>query len=160
MFRLRDRILSGPGGTERPLTPHEMLQFAAEVDLSKLELGEYESFRDEGYARNTVLRNDHLELVVIGWKAGQASTIHDHGESYCLYLVTGGTMTEEIYEAVENGRAQVVESRDWHRGDITLADGPTVHRVSNHTREDLVTVHLYSPPLRMPPRNYEAVAED
>ena len=44
--------------------------------------------------------------------------------------VTGGTMTEEIYaRGNEPGRATLVESRDWGRGEITIADGPTIHRV-------------------------------
>ena len=155
--RLRDRILTGPGGVERPLTREEMLAWAAEVDLDAVDLSCHCEFSDDAYARNGVLKNDHFELVVICWKAGQVSPIHDHGESNCLYLVTGGTMTEEIYRRGDQPeRAALVESREWGRGDVTIADGPTIHRVCNHSSEDLVTIHLYSPPLPDPPNTYSA----
>lgn len=159
VLKLRDRILAVPGADSRPLTPDEMLRLAEDVDLAELELGEYRCFSNEGYARNTVLKTDQFELVVICWQAGQRSTIHDHGESQCLYLVTGGTMTEEVYERAGNGDARLTLTRDWGQGAITIADGPTIHRVCNHTDEDLVTVHLYSPPLPMPPNTFEATAE-
>ena len=157
MEKLRDRILDlGPGGSERPLTREEMLAWAAAVDLDAVDLDGYCSFCDERYTRNPVLKNEHFELVVICWKAGQKSPIHDHGVSNCLYVVTGGTMSEEIYErAGQNGHVRMVESRAWGRGDHTIADGPTIHRVCNDSDEDLVTIHLYSPPLPDPPNTFE-----
>lgn len=154
--KLRDRILSnGPGGVERPLTRDEMLAWAADVDLDAVDLSCHCEFHADRYARNCVLKNEHFELVVICWRAGQVSPIHDHGESNCLYLVTGGTMTEEIYSRSETpGRVTLVESREWACGDVTIADGPTIHRVCNHTGQDLVTIHLYSPPLPDPPNTF------
>jgi cysteine dioxygenase len=155
--KLRDRILDlGPGGSERPLTREEMLAWAAAVDLDAVDLDGYCSFSDESYTRNPVLKNEHLELVVICWRAGQKSPIHDHGVSNCLYVVTGGTMAEEIYESTgQLGVVKLVESRDWGRGESTIADGPTIHRVCNLSDHDLVTIHLYSPPLPVPPNTFK-----
>jgi hypothetical protein len=65
-------------------------------------------------------------------------------------------MAEEIYESTgEPGVVRLVESRDWGRGESTIADGPTIHRVCNNSDEDLVTIHLYSPPLPNPPNTFE-----
>jgi len=162
--KLRARLLEGPGGVERPFTPDEMLAAAAAVDLDALDLRAHVGFRDDGYARNVVTRNEHFELVVICWKAGQSSPIHDHGRSYCLYLVTDGEMCEEVYERAgtaaggESGngdRVRCTVRRSWPRGAITLAEGRTIHRVLNRTDRDLVTVHVYSPPLPFPPRTFE-----
>ena len=147
VLKLKDRILEGPGGVERPLTPQEMLDFVSSVDLESLDLEEHLHYREECYARNTVLANDHFELVVICWRPGQASAVHDHGASHCAYLVTGGTASEQLFELDERGEPRPTKSRTWNRGDITLADGKTIHQVLNSTDRDLVTVHIYSPPL-------------
>ena len=148
--KLRDRILAGPAGRERPLAADELVALAKGVDLDTLDLGEFVRFQRRCYARNTVLINEFIELVVICWEVGQASSIHDHGESLCLYLVTGGTMREEVFDrAVVEGDEDPVPSivRDWQRGETTLAEGKTIHRLTNPGSGGLVTVHFYSPPL-------------
>lgn len=146
VLKLRDRILEGPGGVERPLTPQEMEAIARSADLKTLDLAGYRRFQDECYARNTVLLNDQCELVVICWQPGQMSAIHDHGSSHCLYLVVEGTMVEERYR-LRDGKPEPVDDRSFRRGDITIAAGDSVHRINNRGDKDLVTVHIYSPPL-------------
>jgi len=143
---LRERIEAGPAGKTRPLTPDEMEALARSVDLESLDLGPYRSFRKECYARNTVFLNEHVELVVICWAPGQMSAVHDHGASNCLYLVTEGTMVEERFE-LRDGKPQPLDERTFTRGDITIAAGNSIHRINNRTDRDLVTIHIYSPPL-------------
>lgn len=144
---LSKRILGGPGGAERPFSPEELLALARGVDLDSLELGEHRRFHPECYARNVVLRNEHVELAVICWLPGQASAVHDHGNSNCLYLVVEGGMAEELFELDENGAPQRTVERGWGRGDITLSAPDDIHRITNRAETELVTVHVYSPPL-------------
>ena len=88
---LRDRMLQGPGGVERPFTAEEMVALAESVDES-FDCSNYRKFKCATYTRNRVHLNEHFELVVICWEPGQASSIHDHGRSNCLYRVIQGTM--------------------------------------------------------------------
>lgn len=133
----------------RPLTADEMLSLARSVDLEQLDLGEYRGFDTCRYARNTVELNDAYELVVICWLPGQMSTIHDHGESNCLYLVVEGEMTEELYgdAAALDENPEPVRTRKFSRGDVTLAAASDVHRIRADGECHLITVHVYSPPL-------------
>ena len=148
VLKLRDAILASPAGNERALTETEMVELAAAVDLETLDFGDYGKFQRRCYARNTVLLNDHIELVVICWDGGQASSIHDHGDSNCLYLVTQGLMQEEVYVMEEGAEEPVrTEVRQWDTGEITVASGSTIHRISNPNEHGLTTVHMYSPPL-------------
>jgi cysteine dioxygenase len=144
--KLRDRLLAGEGGVTRALTPAEMEALARSADLATLDLSGYRRFQEDCYARNTVLLNDQCELVVICWRPGQMSAIHDHGSSYCLYLVVEGVMVEERYR-LRDGKPEKVDERSFRKGDITIAKGDSVHRINNRTGGDLVTVHIYSPPL-------------
>src|SRR5262245_10777756 len=94
---LRDRLLASPAAS-RALDAEEMLAFGRSVDLEKLDLTGYCEFSEARYARNQILLTEHFELVVICWHPGQASSIHDHGRSNCLYVVAQGQMQEEMFE--------------------------------------------------------------
>ncbi len=140
-------VLDRGGGT-RVLAADEMIALAKSVDLDALELGEYRCFRPDCYSRNRVLQNEHFELVVLCWGPRHKSSIHDHGISNCLYLVLEGEMEEELYEAAEGGGEPVkTKTACYARGELTLAGGEIVHRISNNSDDQLVTLHIYSPPL-------------
>ena len=146
-LKLRDKVLASPAGTQRPLTRDEMHAIASSVVLEELDLEGYCKYDEERYARNTVLLNEHIELVVICWLPGQASAIHDHGRSNCLYLITDGEMREDLYVLGPDGKPKHTQARHFGRGAITIAAPTDIHRILNDTRDNLVTVHLYSPPL-------------
>ena len=148
VLKLRDRMLEGPGGVERPYTKEEMIGFARGVDLSLFECGKFREYCDERYARNTVFENEHFELVVICWHAGQASAVHDHGQSFCLYLVANGEFEERLFELGDDGEPKQTGARRWKTGEITVAAGGDIHQIVNDTDHALMTIHIYSPPLK------------
>ncbi len=129
------------------MTADEMKEWARSVDLDSLCVKDYCATNAECYTRNRVHQNDHFELVVICWKPGQESAIHDHGVSNCLYLVVSGEMVEDRFRAVPEGDPEPTESCTYQRGDITVAVGAEIHRIANRGAENLVTLHIYSPPL-------------
>jgi len=157
VLKLRDRMLAGPGGVDRPFSRDEMLELARSVDLSTYDAGEFEKFNEERYARNVVFANEHFELVCICWRPGQASAVHDHGESWCLYLVIDGEFEERMFELGEDGEPKQTGARRWKRGDITIASGPDIHQIANDTGRDLRTMHIYSPPLEQTSKFYTPV---
>jgi cysteine dioxygenase len=144
---LRHAVLASPAGSRRALTPDEMTALARAVDLSRLDLGDFRRFSEERYARNTVFLNEHIELVVICWRGGQASSIHDHGASNCLYLIVEGAMQEELFRLDDDGHPERTAKRHFGPGEITVAAPTDVHRITNPGEGELVTIHLYSPPL-------------
>jgi len=157
VLKLRERMLEGPGGVERPFTREEMLALAQSVDLDEFDAGSFEQFNEERYARNTVYENDHFELVFLCWRPGQASAVHDHGASYCLYLVVDGEFEERLFEKGEDGEPRPVGARRWKTGDITIAAGRDIHQIANDSDRDLRTLHIYSPPLRQTSHFYTPV---
>jgi len=157
VLELRDRMLDGPGGTGRPLTRGEMIAYAKSVDVARFDSGGCDKFNETRYARNTVFENDQFELVLICWRPGQASAIHDHGKSYCLYLVLEGELREEMYEIDAEGVPVSTELRSWNTGEITVAAGDDVHQIRNDSGQNLRTLHIYSPPLRQTVKNFTPV---
>ncbi len=148
VLALRDRILASPAGSERALTRDELTEFARSVDLEALDIDGYCDGKKECYARNRVMLNDFLELVVICWLPGQSSAVHDHGKSNCLYLVLEGEMEEELFELpADGGEPAATTNRTFARSDITIAAMDDIHRISNAHDSKLITLHMYSPPL-------------
>ena len=157
LLDLSERMLEGPERVERPLTREEMVAFAKSVDLAAFDCCGRDEFNEARYARNTICENEHFELVLICWRPGQASAVHDHGKSNCLYLVVDGELEEELFELDADGKPQSVKVRTWKKGGITVAGGDDVHQIRNCSDRDLRTLHIYSPPLKQTVTNFTPV---
>ena len=119
------------------------------VEVTAEELRPYVSFKEGTYARHRVHLGEHAELLVLCWRPGQRTPIHDHAGSYGAVRVLRGVMWETIFE-MEDGEGLVYESsREWTPGHVTGADVPDIHQLGNPdvSGQDLVTLHLYAPPL-------------
>src|SRR5262249_49576071 len=86
---------------------------------------------------------------ILCWKNGQRSPIHDHVGSSCGVRVLRGTMTETRFEFAPNGHVKAVSSRDFEPNSVCGSQDYDMHQVSNLQAgdADLVTLHVYSPPL-------------
>lgn len=111
-------------------------------------------FAADAYARNLVCRTPTFELLVLCWKPGQESTIHDHAGSLNAITVNRGALTSRIFvpaAGVPAGSGPVVLD---HVDTFRPGQGWTgvgrggIHQLANTGDEDLVTVHVYAPPLR------------
>ena len=113
------------------------------------------TFAEKHYQRNKIATSDWFDLLVICWKPGQASLIHDHTDSSCGFKILTGTATEVVYERTSGSGdlgdyVRPVSKRCYAPGEICLAHDNDIHRISiDAARENLVTLHVYSPPLRM-----------
>jgi cysteine dioxygenase len=119
------------------------------VEVTDEELRPYVSFKEGTYARHRVHLGAHAELLVLCWRPGQRTPIHDHAGSYGAVRVLRGVMWETLFE-MEEGEGLIYESsREWTPGHVTGADVPDIHQLGNPdvSGQDLVTLHLYAPPL-------------
>jgi cysteine dioxygenase len=107
-------------------------------------------FSEQGYTRNLVRAGPWYHVVVLCWKNGQRSPIHDHAGSSCCVRVLRGLLTETRFEFAANGLVKAVESREYPPGSTFASADLDMHQVSNLQAgdADLVTLHVYSPPLR------------
>jgi cysteine dioxygenase len=106
-------------------------------------------FSSQGYARNLVRTGPWYSVLVLCWKNGQRSPIHDHLGSTCGVRVLRGTMTETLFEFAPNGHVKAVGSRDYGPGSVVGGQDYHLHQISNLQAgdADLVTLHVYSPAL-------------
>jgi cysteine dioxygenase len=133
-----------------PIPCEEIRAGLAGLTLARETIGEWVRFDERGYQRNRVHLTESYEILVLCWLSGQHSPIHDHGESACGVLVVDGVATETIVVADQGHRLLEERSRRLQPGSIMISRGVDIHRVANREAPgvELVTLHVYSPPLK------------
>ncbi|KAJ3266198.1 Cysteine dioxygenase [Chytriomyces hyalinus] len=128
---------------------------------------------DEGrYTRNLVdAGNGKFNLMILCWPANVKSPIHDHAGSHCLMKVLGGDLKESRYAwpgkmgpkalmpaslipsvtasepAKKEGAMNLTQETILHLDEVAyIHDKIGLHRISNPTGENSVSLHLYCPP--------------
>ncbi|MCW5547780.1 MAG: cysteine dioxygenase family protein [Opitutaceae bacterium] len=114
------------------------------------DLRDFVRFGPENYQRNLVASGPWYEILVICWRSGQRSPIHNHARSTCGLKVLAGVCNETVFEHSTCGQVVAVSTSEKHTGDICVSEDEDTHQVSNLQApgQDLVTLHIYSPPLR------------
>ncbi len=114
------------------------------------DVADFIRFSERQYMRNLVRAGDWYNIVVLCWKNGQRSPIHDHVGSSCAVRVLRGVATETLFSFAPNGQVYATASRDHPAGNVCGSQDTDVHQVSNLQAggADLVTLHVYSPPLQ------------
>ena len=127
----------------------QMTAWLESLQLNARDLRPYISFKPATYARHRVFRNEYVELLVLCWRPGQRTPIHDHNGSYGVVRVWSGIMWETMFEMDARRGLVYRAGRDWTAGAITGADVPDIHQLGNPdvSGQDLITLHLYAPPL-------------
>ena len=137
------------GGLREPPTLELLSKWLYSAQVTPDDLRPFRFFKAGTYSRHRVCRNEFAELLVLCWRPGQRTPIHDHNGSYGAVRVCEGVMWETVF-ALNNERQLYYQSaREWHSGDVTGADVPDIHQIGNPevSGQELVTLHLYAPPL-------------
>ncbi len=134
--------------TER--APVEMLgRLLTDLDISIRDVADWVQFNENHYRRNLVKAGKWYHLLVLCWRSGQRSPIHNHAQSTCGLKVLRGVATETKFEMTPSTLVKATMSSELLDGQICASQDADIHQVSNlqAAGSDLVTVHIYSPPL-------------
>jgi len=109
----------------------------------------FAQFSSERYRRNLMHTGPAYHALVLCWRKGQASPIHDHRGSACAVLVLRGRATETVFDMTDEGRVFECCTRELPEGFVCATQDLDIHRLANCQLDgaDLITLHLYSPPL-------------
>ncbi len=118
------------------------------LELERADLAGALIFADRNYRRIAVRRRPHYEALVLCWKSGQRSPIHNHLGSSCVVRVVEGRATETQYVFSPCGRLLPQRSRMYPAGSVTGCRDEAIHQMANLEApgQDLITLHVYSPP--------------
>lgn len=106
-------------------------------------------FGADTYRRNLLHSGPAYQALVLCWRNGQRSPIHDHAGSSCGVRVLAGEALETVFDRTRAGMVYAVRSSTLRAGGVCATQDSDIHQVSNLADDggDLVTLHVYSPPL-------------
>ncbi len=119
------------------------------AEISREELEPYLGFKEGTYWRHRVFRNAFVEMLVLCWRPGHRTPIHDHNGSYGVVRVYEGVMWETTFDFDDEKGLCYKSGRERSPGEITGSDVPDIHQLGNPevSGQGLITLHIYAPPL-------------
>jgi cysteine dioxygenase len=113
------------------------------------EVQPYLGFKEGNYSRHRVMKNDFVEMLVLCWKPGQRTPIHDHNGAHGAVFVQQGILWETTFDYDERTGLGYKSHRELRTGGLTGSEIPDIHQLGNPdvSGRDLVTIHIYAPPL-------------
>lgn len=119
------------------------------AEISAEELQPYIGFKEGNYWRHRVCRNEFVEMLVLCWRPGQRTPIHDHNGSHGGVRVCEGMLWETTFSFDSQKGLHYKAAREYSPGAVTGSDVPDIHQLGNPdvSEQNLVTIHVYAPPL-------------
>ncbi|KAJ3322367.1 hypothetical protein HDV06_003087 [Boothiomyces sp. JEL0866] len=113
---------------------------------NRIDYARYALFDSKKYTRNLIDDgNGKYNLIALCWGPGQASPIHNHANSHCIFKVLEGQLTETLYP-IRAGSLPKISKYTENQVNY-MHDKIGIHRVGNDTCEPAISLHLYSPPI-------------
>ena len=127
----------------------ETFKLVEQTNISPDEVAPYLGFKTGNYSRHRVMKNEFVEMLVLCWKPGQRTPIHDHNGSHGAVFVHKGIMWETTFDYDTETGLQYQSHREMRAGGLTGSEIPDIHQLGNPdvSGRDLVTIHIYAPPL-------------
>ena len=127
----------------------ELYALVERTRISETELQPYLGFKAGNYCRHRVMRNEFVEMLVLCWKPGQRTPIHDHNGSHGAVFVHEGIMWETTFNYDAEAGLAYKAHRELRDGGLTGSELPDIHQLGNPdvSGQDLITIHIYAPPL-------------
>ena len=119
------------------------------AQISADELQPYLGFKKGNYWRHRVFRNEFVEMLILCWRPGQRTPIHDHNGSHGGVKICEGMLWETTFNYDSVKGLEYKAAREYSPGAVTGSDVPDIHQLGNPdvSGQDLVTIHVYAPPL-------------
>lgn len=132
-----------------PLEEDELGECLRGSPLTLEQLQPWLRFDDQVYCRNRIAKLPHVELLLLCWRSGQLTAIHDHAGSACAVKVLAGTATEIAYSRSDAGFLFPTTTTVFAEGSLISSYDDEIHQLGNLAAagSPLVTLHAYSPPL-------------
>lgn len=110
--------------------------------MSIINIDTLKNFLESQYARQLIFKTDNVEIILMCWLPEQGTPIHNHGKSDAITLILEGEMTYTTHYPDNSKVSGVLRA-----GDIEHIPVGIEHEVKNSSKNKLVTLHAYSPPL-------------
>ena len=120
-----------------------------DIPLSPQDFGVLAAFDESGYRRNLLYDTAHFRALLLCWRSGQRSPIHNHRGSDCFVRVIAGTATEVAFKRAMSGKLSPTKVTRVSQGEICASSDMDIHIIGNFEKPgtNLISLHVYTPPL-------------
>lgn len=123
----------------------EILDIMIELNICEEDIAQYQRYNHDleySYGRNEIYTNKYFRIYLMSWDAGDATAIHDHGNTDwgCVQFI--GNATHRTYKVNENV-LKMVSKEEISKGAIVSVEGNFIHLMSNLGIESVCTLHIY-----------------
>lgn len=94
------------------------------------------------YDRKIIHKDPFCEVVMIFWKKGESSPIHEHGDCAGMFMVLDGKIRETRYKKRE-GKVVYSKTMNYHAGQAAHEKKLGIHKL--FSPNGAITIHVYSP---------------
>lgn len=127
----------------------KLVQHMQRLELAREDVAGHVRFEDEGYGRNLVRLTRGYAALILCWRDGQRSPIHNHAGSACGVKVLDGVASETQYERNAAGDLEERDTYHYPKGHVCGSFDDDIHEMYNAqgNGRELITLHVYTPPL-------------
>ena len=127
----------------------ELYELVERSTITDEEVQPFLGFKEGNYSRHRVMKNEFVEMLVLCWKPGQRTPIHDHNGAHGAVFVQQGILWETMFDYHLDTGLNYQSHRELRAGGLTGSELPDIHQLGNPdvSGRDLVTIHIYAPPL-------------
>ncbi|MGD0501729.1 MAG: FAD/NAD(P)-binding protein [Steroidobacteraceae bacterium] len=131
------------------ITGDAVVEILARSRLDIDDVAPYITRQPDTYARRRVARTETYEVLVMTWLPGQGSGAHDHAGSVSAFKILQGTAHETRFARACDSLVDPISAGELQQGEVGLDAGDVIHAVRNDgsSKEPLVSVHVYAPPI-------------
>src|SRR5437867_1308043 len=134
--------------TAKEMKLADLRRFISHLKVERREIEPHIHFTEDRYARNLIYKCANFECLVLCWRPGQRSPIHDHANSICTVYTLDGVLSADNYRKTANGHIRADYSEDFKPGSALSIQTTEIHQVSNlDDAADLISLHFYLGPL-------------
>jgi len=134
--------------TLKKCDPSDYVQIAKNLRIPPSDFQKYAQWKEDSYARNCIDRTETFELILICWKEGDCTPIHNHADQRCWVYQIEGSNTEIRYKHGANNELEECNRIELKPGTLTyMEDNMGCHLLKNCTETTSMTLHLYISPI-------------
>src|SRR3989442_1751274 len=104
--------------TAKDMRLPDLRRFISNLSPEQPEIAPYIHFTEDRYARNLVYKCADFECLVLCWRPGQRSPIHDHANSICAVYAFDGVLSADNYRKTATGHIHADYSEDLTAGSV------------------------------------------
>lgn len=102
-----------------------------------------ESPDNKPYGRRLLYQSPYIECLLMNWAPYGKCNIHNHGVSWGFVQIITGEVVNIIYNHLLEPVTRITETT----GNIFFTSKGIIHQMENLTKQPLVTLHIYCPPI-------------